>query len=117
MEILNAFDNDLEDIVRNNSSLISKETENTKLILFNDDFLKHSWAESSFIFANSTCFSPDLMESLANKAEEEIKKGAFFITFTKKLPFTKKENWEIKPGFRRVMSWGIATIFIHRKIN
>jgi hypothetical protein len=55
------------------------------------------------------------MKMLAKKAEE-MKKGSFFVTFTKRLPGLS-ENWEVKDGFRRLMSWGIATIYIHRKIN
>ena len=50
----------------------------------------------------------------AKKAEEELQPGAFFITFTKRLP-NLSENWDIRDGFRRLMSWGIATIYIHRK--
>ena len=55
------------------------------------------------------------MKALSNKAET-LKKGTFFVTFTKKLP-DLSENWEIKEGFRRLMSWGIATIYVHHKIN
>ena len=50
------------------------------------------------------------MEALAIKAEE-LKPGTFFVTFTKKLPGLS-ENWELRAGFRRLMSWGIATIYI-----
>jgi hypothetical protein len=82
--------------------------------LYNDDFLKASWKDASFVLANSTCFSADLMVSLAKKAEEELQPGAFFITFTKRLP-NLSENWDVRDGFRRLMSWGIATIYIHRK--
>ena len=85
------------------------------MILYNDDFLKHDWSEASILFANSTCFSSELMLKLSQKAET-LKKGTIFITFTKRLP-ELSENWVIMPGFRRVMSWGIATIYVHRKIN
>lgn len=84
-------------------------------MLYNDDFLKHSWTDCSIVFANSTCFSHELMEKLSIKAEQELKEGTFFITFTKKLP-KLGDNWDIRPGFRRIMSWGIATIYVHRKI-
>jgi len=55
------------------------------------------------------------MEALAIKAEE-LKPGTFFVTFTKKLPGLS-ENWELRAGFRRLMSWGIATIYIHKKVK
>ena len=84
------------------------------LELHNDDFLKASWKDATFVLANSTCFSADLMVSLAKKADEELQPGAFFITFTKRLP-NLGSNWDLRDGFRRLMSWGIATIYIHRK--
>jgi len=83
--------------------------------IINDDFLKHSWKDASFILANSTCFSADLMSALAKKAENELQSGAFFVTFTNRLP-NLGTNWDLRDGFRRLMSWGIATIYIHRKI-
>ena len=55
------------------------------------------------------------MQALSNKAEE-LSEGTIFVTFTKKLP-NLSDNWEYLEGFRRLMSWGIATIYIHRKIK
>ena len=81
----------------------------------NGDFLQRDWSDASFVFANSTCFTPELMSSLATKAEE-LKPGTFFVTFTKRLPGLGN-NWELRDGFRRLMSWGIATIYIHKKIK
>lgn len=85
------------------------------LEFYNEDFLNFDWKEASFVFANSTCFSAELMQSLSKKAEE-LPKGTFFVTFTKRLP-NLSENWEVKEGFRRLMSWGIATVYVHRKIK
>jgi hypothetical protein len=85
------------------------------LEVLNADFLEQDWSESSLVFANSTCFSTDLMKKLSKKADE-LKKGTFFVTFTKKLP-ELSDNWEVCDGFRRLMSWGIATIYVHRKIQ
>lgn len=83
--------------------------------IVNDDFLSFDWSDAAFVFANSTCFTHELMEELAKKAEE-LKPGTFFVTFTKKLPGLS-ENWELRAGFRRLMSWGIATIYIHKKLK
>ena len=79
------------------------------------DFLEFEWKDASFVFANSTCFSPELMQNLSKKSEE-LKVGTFFVTFTKRLP-NLSENWEVKEGFRRLMSWGIATVYVHKKIK
>jgi hypothetical protein len=54
------------------------------------------------------------MTQLSIKAEEELQSGAFFVTFTKRLS-NLGENWDVREGFRRLMSWGIATVYIHRK--
>ena len=73
--------------------------------------------KASFIFCNSTCFSSELLLSIAKKVNKEVPNGCIVITFTKKLPFLSKEDWDIKKGFKRLMSWGLATIFVHRKIK
>jgi hypothetical protein len=83
--------------------------------LINGDFLKNDWSEASLLLANSTCFSVELMTALSKKAENELRPGAIFITFTKRLPGLS-DKWELRDGFRRLMSWGIATIYIHRKL-
>jgi hypothetical protein len=85
------------------------------IIIENGDFLKYDWRDASLLLANSTCFSVDLMTALGKKADAELKKGTIFVTFTKRLP-NLNEEWEIKDGFRRIMSWGIATVYIHRKL-
>ena len=73
--------------------------------------------KASFIFCNSTCFSSELLLSIARKVNKEVPNGCIVITFTKKLPFLNKEDWDIKKGFKRLMSWGLATVFVHRKIK
>ena len=109
------FDENFDKVVYSNPGLFKNINEKSEFEVINGNFLEHDWSHASFIFANSTCFSTELMSSLSQKAEE-LKKGTIFVTFTKKLP-NLSENWEIRDGFRRVMSWGIATIYVHRKIN
>ena len=65
----------------------------------------------TFGFANSTCFDDRLMERVAAVANG-MPDGALFVTFTKRLPSI---HWEILDKQRMVMSWGDATVFIHRK--
>ena len=78
------------------------------------DFLKHNWENSTIIFANSTCFSLEMMNNIALKANKECKSGTIIITFTKKLN-NLNQDWTIRNGFRRLMTWGIATIYVHRR--
>ena len=79
-----------------------------------NNFLKVPIKKASFVLANSTCFSTELMVALSKKCDAECKIGCLVITFTKKLP-SLGPHWEVKKAFRRMMSWGIATVFIHRK--
>jgi hypothetical protein len=47
-------------------------------------FLDYDWSDGDVVFANSTCFTEQLMVSLALQGES-LKPGAFLITFTKGL--------------------------------
>jgi hypothetical protein len=102
-------------LFKDNQDVLSLLKYKPEISFINGDFLQLDWSDASLLFANSTCFSPDLMESLAIKAEE-IKVGTFFITFTKKLP-NLSDNWIVYDSFRRLMSWGIATVYIHKKVK
>ena len=69
------------------------------------------WKECDIAFANSTCFDRKLMRTIS-KQSEHMDKGTFFITFTKELC---SDSWEVLDAKRYNMSWGAATVFIHRK--
>jgi len=71
------------------------------------------WDDGDVIFANSTCFDDELMEGMSREAGK-LKPGAFFITFTKGL---SSEKFEVLERKRYKMSWGPATVFIHRRLN
>ena len=109
------FDENLQSFKDENPDLVPEFTNEKTIELVCGDFLSHDWRDASFFFANSTCFSPDLMQSLSKKTEE-LPVGAIFITFTKRLPMLP-DNWEVNSGFRRLMSWGIATVYVHRKLS
>ena len=49
------------------------------------DFSVCDWSDGNVVFANSTCFDDALMWKLA-KAATALKKGAIFITLTKRIP-------------------------------
>lgn len=114
MIVKDKYDESIDKIISDNLTLLNLKSKPVLEVL-NGDFLLHSWAEASFVFANSTCFSAELMNKLAKKSSE-LRKGTFFVTFTKKLPGLGEE-WEVREGFKRVMSWGIATVYVHRKIE
>ena len=58
-------------------------------------------------------FDDELMEGMSREAEK-LKPGAYFITFTKGL---SSEKFEVLERKRYKMSWGPATVFIHRRLN
>jgi len=115
MEVKTKYNEKYESLIKNYPHYFSNHKKIPEFEIVCGDFIQYDWSDASFIFANSTCFTPELMTALSQKAEE-LKPGTFFITFTKRLP-NLSNNWELRDGFRRLMSWGIATIYIHKKIK
>lgn len=107
------YDKTINDLFSKNKELLSFDKPNI-IDFVQGDFLKQSWENATIIFANSTCFSSELINSIAEKANRECKKGTIIITFTKKLN-KLNSDWETKEGFRRLMTWGIATIYVHKR--
>jgi hypothetical protein len=86
-----------------------------------------NWAEEAdFVLANSTVFTDDLMNELVKRAKI-MKKGAWFVTLSAKLPGAQergkiqnlddkeeeKSEWELVASAKLPMSWGNATMHIH----
>jgi hypothetical protein len=69
------------------------------------------WSSASFIFANSTCFSREMMKTLG---EVPLKPGSIAITLTKTL---QSPLWKVLDSFRKQMSWGEATVFIQLRLE
>lgn len=97
--------------------LSSSSTTKTKTTL---EFIKGSildlhfcdWTVGDVVFANSTCFSDDMMTLLADMGSS-MKKGAFFVTFTTKL---KEDIFKVVEEMRMKMSWGEADVFVHVRV-
>ena len=70
------------------------------------------WSDADFLFANSTCYNEPLMTAIASTAER-MKPGSFAVTFTKRLP---SAAWQLLDSQTYSMSWGCATVCIHRKV-
>ena len=107
------YDKSIGDKFDNYKQLFNFDSPN-QIEFLQGDFLKHNWEDTSIIFANSTCFTLNMMNNIANKANKECKPGTIIITFTKRLT-NLSADWELRDGFRRLMTWGIATIYIHRR--
>ncbi|KAJ1462725.1 hypothetical protein M885DRAFT_505771 [Pelagophyceae sp. CCMP2097] len=77
------------------------------------DLVAHDWTIGDVVFANSTCFDDVLLAALAREASR-MRKGTFFITFTKRLPSPHFETCEAE---LHQMSWGGATVYIQQKMT
>ncbi|EGB12857.1 hypothetical protein AURANDRAFT_60969 [Aureococcus anophagefferens] len=77
------------------------------------DLGAHDWSGGDVVFANSTCFDDGMLAAVARRAAR-LKRGAFFITFTKKLP---SDHFEVRESELHQMSWGGATVFIQQKVT
>ena len=107
------YDKTINDKFDKNKQLFSFEQPN-EIEFIRGDFFQQSWENANVIFANSTCFSMEMIDNIAKKANKECKSGTIIITFKKKLN-KLNSDWEIKDGFRRLMTWGIATIYVHKR--
>jgi hypothetical protein len=80
--------------------------------VYEGSFLNYPWTDGDVVFANSTCFDDKLMEDMSRMAEG-MKPGAIFVTFTKGL---SSKCFEVLERKRYKMSWGPATVVIHRRL-
>jgi len=91
---------------------LSEAKQKTDIKFICGDAIAYDFSDADLCFANSTCFDSKLMQQLA-QAAQKMKKGSFFITFTKELPSTA---WKVLESERHNMSWGQATVYIQQKI-
>jgi hypothetical protein len=96
---------------------VYEETFKTKLPFGNVDFycqdmLKHDWSDGDVVFAHSTCFGDNLLQSLFHKAKE-LQPGSYLITF--RATGIDTTAFELLQEIRQEMSWGEADVFIFRR--
>lgn len=88
-----------------------------QISLFCGSFLSlestHDWTDADVVFANSTCFSNELISSIEVLARG-LRIGARVITFT--VPLTS-DYFAVIYKKRMVMSWGPATVFISTRVS
>ena len=88
-------------------------SEKQHVSVFEGSFCDFDWSDGDLVFANSTCFSDELMNQVSQLAGR-LKPGAIVVTFTKGL---NSDRFELLERRRYLMSWGPATVFIHRRLN
>jgi len=107
------YDNEFSNVMNDNHQLFPF-TRKPEIILKSGDILEIDWSDGDLVLANSTCFSQKLMEDIAVRSKY-LKVGSILITLTKSLPDTI--NWTLMKSIRKLMSWGPATVHIHRKLK
>jgi SAM-dependent methyltransferase len=75
------------------------------------DFLKIDFSDADVVFANSTCFSQQMIDKLETSFLS-LKKGARIITLTKKLT---NKNFYLFDSLIYKQSWGEATVNFYLK--
>ena len=77
------------------------------------DIKAKDWRDGDIVFANSTCYDDELMTKISLLAAG-MKKGSFFVSFTKRLPIN---DFVVLEHTMERMSWGEAPIYIHQKVT
>jgi hypothetical protein len=55
-----------------------------------------------------------MMDDIFKKAQK-LKKGSFFVHTSNDYPIIYAKKWDSIKPINRLMSWGIGTLFIHRR--
>lgn len=79
----------------------------------NDNFLHYDFSDGDLIFINATCLSYSTWAILVKKLMM-LKVGSRIMTTTKKI---ENEAFELVYQNRELMSWGLNTVYIYRKIS
>lgn len=74
-------------------------------------FFEIDWSDATMVFANSTCFSREMMDRIGSSP---LPIGTFAITLTK--PLTGYE-WRLLENYKKNMSWGQATVFVQKRVD
>lgn len=72
------------------------------------------WVHGDVVFANSTCFTSELMGQLAMLAGKHLKLGSRMISLTTALD---SPYLELVHERQYAMSWGAATAFVYRRVE
>ena len=75
------------------------------------DAISEDWTDGDVVFANSTCYDDELMARISDIAVG-MRKGTFFVSFTKRLP---APDFKVLEAELHPQSWGAATIYIMQK--
>jgi len=100
-----------EEISREFPGLYPQSDQLPEIEFIQGSFFDIDWPDASLILANSTCFSFAMMQKIASRP---VPPNTFAITLSKPIA---GGNWELLDSFRRPMSWGEATVLLHRRVG
>lgn len=87
----------------------------TEIIFREGSFLdldEVDWTTGDVVYANSTCFSTEMMKAISAIASH-MRPGAFFISLTH--PLDESAGFEVIAEERLEVSWGSADFYLQRK--
>lgn len=102
-------------ILTNFTNYLKSDTPNVLIPEFDvkqDSFLNYNFQDVNLVFANSTCFDDDLMNSLIEKLSVLVE-GSYVITVTRQIDHSNFEC--IHKSFYK-MNWGSPTVYVYKKI-
>ena len=116
LETKSQYESKFDTILTENSNLFPNHHNKYKPIVnyIEGSFFDHEWSNASVVFSNSTCFDKYMMDEIFVKAES-LPKGTIFVNTSQKMPKNLSINWQVITPFQRVMSWGLARVFIYRR--
>mmetsp|Transcript_44556 Transcript_44556/g.57020 ORF Transcript_44556/g.57020 Transcript_44556/m.57020 type:complete len:156 (+) Transcript_44556:43-510(+) len=109
---ISLYQGDFLSISDENENKDNKNDTDSQNQIKHEIILGSCWLKGDFIFANSTCFSQELMMGISRRAEE-LKPGTVVVTLTSSLasPYLKLTGSRMF-----AMSWGASTAFFHVRI-
>ena len=75
--------------------------------------MEFDWSDGDVVFANSTCYTKEMMKELADLAEDLLK-GAIFLTVSKALP---SGAYKVLEEVELEFTWGQGTVFVQKHVG
>lgn len=112
IELFSTLNNAANDCLIRLSELTPYTKKMPKIKFICADFLKINWEDGNLFFINATGFVGELWD-LLNQQLEKTQKNTIVITMSKPL---KSTQFKTMRTTHVMMSWGVATTFISKKI-
>ncbi len=94
-----------------------EKTDISEIEFLLEDILNIDFSKYDVIFANSTCWTKEFINSLYPKITQ-MKKGSFFINTDQNFfPSLSSDTWIKYTRFKTNMSWGESNVYVIKKIS